>query len=109
MTVGLGIRVGLLLNAVTARTWPKSVGPAVMPVRLTVWSPAFSRTAAGLLIGSSVGVWLTCVTVTRKVMTVVSTPPLTVPPLSWTVTVIVAEPLVSGVGVNVRVPVPLGL
>ena len=34
----------------------------------------------------------------------VSTPPLAVPPLSFRVTVMVAEPLASGAGVKVRVP-----
>ena len=47
-------------------------------------------------IGSSVGGWLTGVTVTVKGWVKVLTPPLAVPPLSVTVTVIVAVPLALG-------------
>ena len=59
------------------------------------------------MIGSSVGGWLTGVTVTVKVWENVLTPPLAVPPLSFTVTVIVAVPLVLATGVKVSVPVVL--
>ena len=54
---------------------------------------------AGLAIGLSVGAWLTGVTVTVKVRMIVLTPPLAVPPLSVTVTVIVAVPLALATGV----------
>ena len=70
-----------------------------MPVRLIVCGPAFSAIAAGLGIGSSVGAWLTGVDVDREGLGDVLTPPLAVPPLSVTVTVIVAVPLALGTGV----------
>ena len=54
--------------------------------------------AGGLAIAASVGCWLTGVTVTVKVCEIVLTPPLAVPPLSVTVTVIVAVPLALGTG-----------
>ena len=69
-----------------------------MPVRLIVCWPAFSRIGAGLVIGSSVGGWLTGRTTTVKVSVVVLLPPLAVPPLSITVRVITDEPLMKGVG-----------
>ena len=60
-------------------------------------SPGFAASTRGLgVIGLSVGGWLTGVTVTVKVCEKVLTPPLAVPPLSTTVTVIVAVPLPLG-------------
>ena len=52
---------------------------------------------------------LTAFTVTVKVRTIVSTPPLAVPPPSLTVTVTVAEPLALATGVKVSEPVAFGL
>ena len=48
-------------------------------------------------------------TVTVKWTCVVSTPPFAVPPLSITVTVMVAVPKLFASGVKVRVPVEFGL
>ena len=73
----------LLEEVVTVRVWLSLVAPEVMPVRLTVWRPAFSLMVT-LASGSSVGAWLTGLTVTAKVR---ETTLLMVPP-SLTVTVI---------------------
>jgi len=85
--VGVGIRPVLLEEAVTVRVWTSLVAPEVMPVRLTVWRPAFSLIVT-LASALSVGGWLTGLTVTRKVREKTL---LLVPP-SLTVTVIVEEP-----------------
>ena len=61
------------------------------------------------LVTVNVGCWLTGVTVTVKVCVTVSMPPLAVPPLSITVTVIVTTPLTLACGVKVSVPVVMGL
>ena len=53
-----------------------------MPVRLIVCVPAILEDRRWSAIGSSVGAWLTGVTVTLKVCVKVLTPPLAVPPLS---------------------------
>ena len=53
-----------------------------MPVKRTFCWPAVTVSTSGLGIGSSVGGWLTAVTVTLKVREKVFTPPLAVPPLS---------------------------
>ena len=102
--------------AVTVKNsvWP---GPAVMPVRGTVTAAAFSRSVKllglvgllGFVIGSSVGAWLTAPTSTLKLWLTEFWPPLAVPPLLVTVTVIVARPKVLSAGVKVSVPVVLGL
>ena len=63
----------------------------------------------GTPIGSSKGAWLIGRTVTVKVWVTVLTPPLAVPPLSVTVTVIVAVPFALANGVKVSVPVAPGL
>ena len=97
VTVGL-IRPGLLLMAVTVTVCPRSPIPSLMPVRLTTCWPAFSRIGAGLVIGSSVGCWLTGRTTTTKLSMVVFWPPLAVPPLSIRVRVIRDEPLPNCVG-----------
>src|SRR5947208_945907 len=84
-------------------------GPALMPVRSIVCSPAFSRIGVMGVIVSIVGGWLTALTVTGKVWVTVSWPPLATPPLSITGTVIVAVPLsLLASGANVRIA-PLGL
>ena len=96
VVAGLAISPGLLLTAVMVKfsDWP---GPAVMPVRPTVWGVlVFSRMGAGFAIGLIVGAWLTGLTVTVKICEKVLMPPLAVPPLSTTVTVIVAVPLWLG-------------
>ena len=99
MTVGLGISAGLLLVAVTVRSCvvAGAGGDARQVDRLRARRSRGS--AAGLAIGSSVGAWLTGVTVTVKVWVTVLTPPLAVPPSSITVTVIVAVPLALATGV----------
>ena len=80
----------------------------VIPVRLTVCSPAFSLivTSDGVSIVGAMLIWST---VTVNCTLVSSTPPFRVPPLSITVTVIVADPKVFAAGVNVSVPVVFGL
>src|SRR6185503_21193023 len=93
-----------------ATVWPDSLaGPGEMAVAqlLTVCAPASSFTVwFGPLVND--GASLTELTVTRKVLTKVSTPPLAVPPLSFTVTVIVAEPLILATGVKLSEPVVFG-
>ena len=79
--------------------WPDSSGgPGSNPVAqpATVCAPASSSTVwSGPLVND--GASLTAVTVIVKVwMALVSSPPLAVPPLSWTSSVIVATPLASG-------------
>src|SRR5437764_399062 len=96
--LALGIKFWLLLVPTMFSVWFVSPRPAEMPARLIVCGPAFSRIAGGLAIGLSVGAWLTGLTVTLKVRVKVLTPPLAVPPLSITVTVIVAVPVVLGAG-----------
>ena len=54
---------------------------------------------AGLMIGASVGAWLTGMTVTVKVWVTLLTPPLAVLPLFVTNTVIRAVPLAPDTGV----------
>ena len=70
-----------------------------MPARVIVCGPAFSRIAAGLAVAVSAGGWLTGRTVTVNVWVVVVVPPVAVPPLSVTRTVIVAVPLALAAGV----------
>src|SRR5262249_38016274 len=81
---------------------------------------AGSFTVQGMVMGVSSGVvWsailemtggsLTALTRTVKVRLTVFCPPLAVPPLSWTVTVMMAAPLALATGVNVRAPVEFGL
>ena len=54
---------------------------------------------AGLMIGPSVGAWLTGMTVTVKVWVTLLMPPLAVLPLSITTTVIRAVPLAPDTGI----------
>src|SRR5205823_1183626 len=49
------------------------------------------------------------VTVTWNIRVVEFCPPLAVPPSSWTVTVTVALPMVSGAGLSIKLPKTLGL
>ena len=84
-------------------------GPIEMPLRLIVCCPAPTATAEGFGMKLSVGGWLTGVTVTAKVSVVVFWPPLAMPPLSCTTTVIVAVPLALAAGVKTSVPVVAGL
>ena len=56
MTVGLGIKPGLLEMAVTVSVWFSLVAPEEIPARTTVCSPASSlmfRLAMGLRVGAS--------------------------------------------------------
>ena len=98
MIIGFGIRVGLLLVAVIVTVWALSPGPGPIPARFRVCVPTFSRIVIGA-IALIVGGWLTAVTVTTKLCEKLVIPPLAVLPLSLTVTVIVAVPLVFAVGV----------
>src|SRR5438876_5032579 len=49
------------------------------------------------------------VTVTWNIRVIEFCPPLAVPPSSWTVTVTVALPIVSGAGLSIKLPNTLGL
>ena len=90
----------LLLDAVTCNGWALSPGPAEMPDRFTVCSPASSRIGAGSGIASSVGGSFTAVTVIVNVCwPEVSSPPLAVPPSSCSSSVMVAVPLTPVAGV----------
>ena len=96
VVAGLATSPGLLLTAVIVK-FCDSPGPALMPVRVIVWGVlVLSGIGLGFVIGLSVGAWLTGLTVTVKNCEVVLTPPLATPPLSTTVTVIVAVPLWLG-------------
>src|SRR6185437_16035199 len=100
-TVGFGIKAVLSLRAVTVR-FCVSPRPAVIPDRLTVCGPALSvSSGAGFAIGFKVGAWLIGLTVTRKLR---ETALLVPPPLSVTVTVIVALPLAPATGTYDSVP-----
>src|SRR3989442_541636 len=107
--LGFGTSEGLLDVAVMLTLWVLSLdGPGVMPVSVTTWELAFSRIV--MFVGAlSAGGWLTRSTVIVKEFVSESTPPLAVPPLSLRVTVIVALPNWLVAGVNVSVPVALGL
>src|SRR5438093_473861 len=76
-----------------------------MPERLIVWRPASSRIAGGSGIAFSVGGWFAAVTFTVNVRENVSVPP----PLSVTVTVMIADPFTSPTGVKLSDPVVFGL
>ena len=100
VTIGLGITAGLLLVAVIVNDVGGLFEPSLMPVSDTVCCPGLSGSTGGLgLIGFSVGGWLTGVTVMLNVSLNVFLPPLAVPPLSITVTVISAVPLALATGV----------
>ena len=100
---------GSLEIAVIVRIWLDSLGgPGVIPLRSIVWRPESSLVMTSLM-ASIVGRWLTGFTVTVKVLVTESMPPLAVPPLSWTTTVIVLEPNRFNAGVKLRLPVALGL
>src|SRR4051812_30971452 len=107
--VGVGMRVGLLERLVAVKVWPaSSAGPALIPARFTVCTPASSlkeRLPKALSVGAS----FTALTVTVKVLVTALTPPLAVPPLSVTTTVMTAVPLLLAAGVNCNEPVALGL
>ena len=77
---------------------PLSPGPIVMPVRLTIRVGLFSSTVIGGDGVEASGAWLIGVTVTVKLRVKLLTPPLAVPPLSVTVTVMLAVPLALGAG-----------
>ncbi len=57
-----------------------------------------------LVANVTVGASFTGVRVMVKVLVVWFTPPSVVPPLSWAMTVTVAEPFLLAAGVNVSVP-----
>ena len=79
-----------------------------MPLRFTVCGPAFSLIVIGTS-GAKVGALFTKLTVTVKVLVTASTPPLAVPPLSFTITLINALPLALATGVKESVPDAFGL
>ena len=109
MTAGVGIKAGLLLVAVTFKSWA-APPPAVMPVSGIVRVVrSFSKNEAGVVIGSSVGGTLSGMTVTVNVRKAMFWPPLAVPPSSVTVTVITAVPLAVGSAMKLSVPVVFGL
>ena len=80
-----------------------------MPVSVIAGSATFTELVfwgtVTLLIGLSVGGWLTCVTMTLKLREKLTAGL----PLSVTVTLIVAVPKSLAVGVKLSVPVALGL
>src|SRR5436189_1301407 len=92
---------GLLDVAETDNGWPLSLaGPALMPVSATVCAGASSLSVTGFG-ASKVGASLTALIVTGKERVA----ELFVPWPSLTVTLMVTDPLTSGSGVNVSVPV----
>ena len=96
----LGIKFGLLLWTDTNVRF--SVGlpvPEVMPAREIDCGPAFSGIVNGLVIAVSPGGWLTGKTTTMNDWVAVVVPPVAVPPVSVTVTVIVAVPMALATGV----------
>src|SRR5260370_41797558 len=98
----------LLELAVTVRVWVFSLeGPGLKPVRLTVWGGLFSRMEL-LVSAASVGGSLTERTVTVNEFVTESTPPLAVPPLSLTTTVMVASPNWLASGEKIKVPEAAG-
>ena len=100
---------GLLERAVSVNRWPSSLEePAEIPLKTKRSGAASSRiVCAG--IAARLGAWLAGTTVTAKAVVAELIPPFAVPPLSKTVTVIVAFPLVFGIGVKVNVPLEFGL
>ena len=82
--MGLGIRPGLLEEAVTVRVWTSSLAPVVMPDKLTVCSPEFSLIVR-LLKAFKVGGAFNALTVSTNVAIALLVP-------SLTFTVIVALP-----------------
>ena len=89
------------MPSVTAAVTVSAVGgllrPSLIPVSVTDCGPGESGNTIGLgVIGLSVGVWLIGFTVIAKMRVVVGLPPLTVPPLSVTLTVMKAVPLTFG-------------
>ena len=104
MTVGFGIRPGLLEEAVTVSVCDSFVAPELIPVRLTDCEVVvIGRTTSPTAF--RVGAWFTGATVTAKVR-------VTMLLLGWPSlisTVIVAVPYASVTGVNLRVPVAFGL
>src|SRR4051794_17516514 len=107
--VGVGTRLGLLELAGKGGAWgASSAGPAGVPARLKVWNPAASLTLR-LPKALSVGASFTALTVTVNVFVTALTPPLAVPPLSVTTTVMTEVPLLLATGVNCNEPVALGL
>src|SRR5258708_26376728 len=100
---------GLLEVAVMVRVWVVSLdGPGLKPMSERVCRPLFSRIVT-LVKAAKVGGLLTFPTVTRNELVTESIPPLAVPPLSWTTTVMVAVPNWVVAGLKVRVPVGAGL
>ena len=100
----------VLLVTMNVSVWPdSSAGPALIAVAqsgtlcaaassLTVWSAPLTKLGASF----------TAVTLMTKVCSaLVSTPPFDMPPLSVSLTVIVADPLAFAAGVYVRVPLAL--
>ena len=105
----MGITAGLLLTALMVRPCPTSPAPSVMLTRFTVCAPEFSGIVVVLLARDpSVGCWLTGTIVTGKLCWKVLTP-VPVGSLFVTVIVMMAVPLVPGVGSKESVPVVLGL
>ena len=96
MVVTLGIKAVLSLVAATTIVSVPPL-PSERPVSGTVCIPGVTVSIRGLTAnGAIVGGWLTGDTVTVKLCLKTLTPPLATPPLSITVTVIVAVPLTLG-------------
>src|SRR5205814_2169231 len=101
-TVGWTLKSAAFELPVTVKVtdWPlSSAGPAEMAVaQAALYAPESSSTVTSPPLVND-GASLTALTVMVKVCGAeLSTPPLTVPPSSWRVTVTVALPLASGAG-----------
>ncbi len=82
-----------------------SVPPRVAAAKpATVCAPASSSTTTVLVANVTVGASFTGVTVIVKVLVVLSTPPLAVPPSSWAITVTVLEPVALAAVVKISLP-----
>ena len=82
----------------------QSPADAGLPFNLAVpWITPPILVLVGLKLSGTIGL-----TVTIKLVETVSTPPLLLPPLSFTVIVNLAVPITSGAGLNVIVPLVSG-
>src|ERR1041385_5411974 len=105
---GFGTTPGLPDVAVIVSVWVLSFeGPGLIPVSETFCGPGFTFTVTSFN-EFNVGASFALVTVTVNVLVRESTPPLAVPPLSLTTTVIVLVPNCVATGAKVNDPVALG-
>lgn len=100
----MGIKVGLLEDAVTVSVWFSFVAPEFIPVKFTVCWPASSLMLKPFR-ASIPGGSFTAFTVTVNVRVTIL---FEVPP-SFTVTVMVDTPEAFATGAKVKLPVAFGL